>query len=186
MILETEGKRGPKSNFELYVLAIRETKVHGFEARLALFERFLRYLAALPFQMVKANEQTLIKLCAEIFGQPKFMEVLSPPFVYPEVILGLACFVWHCPMAVLADSNVYYPRLYEIFTDSESAQRSAVIRIAIAIEKVTNKSILSLDQITRQHQAIMKTLISQYELRDDGPQPACSSGEKRAFAGERH
>jgi hypothetical protein len=166
-ILAAEQKKGPKGNFKLYVSAIRGIKVRDFEARLRLFERFLGYLAILPIQMIKANEQTLDELCAEVFGNRRFMEILSQPFVLPDVLLGLACFVWHCPMAVLAEGDVYYPRLYEIFRDSESEHRSAVIRIAIAIEKVTNTSILSLIQITKQHQAIMNTLILQYEVRDD-------------------
>jgi hypothetical protein len=93
-------KEGTKNNFELYVL-IKGVKVHNLEAQLTLFESFLRYLATLPLQMVKANKQTLGELCAEIFSQPRFLEVLSQLFVYPGLpassgITQLSC----CPMGV--------------------------------------------------------------------------------------
>jgi hypothetical protein len=42
---------------------------------------------------------------------------LSQPFLHPDGLLGLACFVWHF---LMTDGDVYYPRLYEIFENSES------------------------------------------------------------------
>jgi hypothetical protein len=164
-IVENEKRKGVKGNFTLIATVLQRLTFQDLRQMQQGFSSFLVYVGSLPTEMLHANEKLLVVVCTNVFHQAELLNVLRSQIVSPRLLIGLAAYVWHCPTDVLKSASQYYARLYELFCESESEARSMIIRICVAFEKVTGKTILDLPQISKQHRFLITSLISQYGIR---------------------
>jgi hypothetical protein len=164
VIIERERKRGAKGNFRLLLEAMAELKMDNIHVQLRVARMFLRYLGEIPAEIVRANRVGLEKVCETVLNFPQVFAVLEDRVIHPKTVSGLMHYVWHCPMDILNSAVSYYPRLYALFQELGSDGRFDVVRIAVAIEKVSGESILAVPGITKPHRNAILALISQFEV----------------------
>lgn len=166
IIINQEMKKGPKCNFKRLSLALQNVRIENKEMFDEMFIFYLKALAKLPDASIKANSISICDISSKTFNSASVFTVFDRPIVLPDVVKGFRIFVWHCPMTLLNDSDKYYHRLYEIFKDSDGNVRKQIVGISIAIEKVTDKSILDESDVIPPHKELIQNLIDQYDVYD--------------------
>jgi hypothetical protein len=163
-MIDEEVRKGAKGSFKFVAAAISDLTSRHPQQRLPIFSLFVRYLGAIPPEMITANTTTLGQLSLDTFNDPTLLSILDSPAVGPQTIAGLSRYIWHARSQIPATAADYYSRLYEIFRESESETRSAIIQIALAIEHATTSTILKLPEISNPHRTLITSLISQYTV----------------------
>jgi hypothetical protein len=163
-IVENEQRKCAKGNFTLIANAIKQLNFEDLKQMQQVFSSFLVYVGSLPNELIRANEKLFVGLCHSVFNRVELLIVLNSEIVQQRLLIGLAAYVWHCPIDVLKSASQYYPRLYELFCDAESDTRTVIVQICVAFEKATSQAIQDIPQVTKQHRFLISSLSSQYRV----------------------
>lgn len=162
-IIQNEFKVGPKkSNLQRCLLALTALDP---EMPLELFVNFLNYLGKFTETVIYENEEELSKLCMKHFTSNKYLKFLDASYVLPETIVGFSKIVWCSPQGLLQGADEYLLSLYEIFKNSNGKVRIDIIKIVIAINKVTGTSILDFEEVVEPYRKLISSLIAQFHYQ---------------------
>ena len=165
-IVTREMKAGENCNFVLLSKALCKVEILKANQLSKLFELFLKFIGTLSEQTVQFYNEEISTICVTKFVQPFLFDYVMNEKILPNIVRGLSACIWECPESLLEEADNYYPVLYKQFKQANGELRTKIVRIFMAIEKVTGTSVDSIAEINQTHASIISEMMSQFVIKD--------------------
>lgn len=161
-----EFKKGEKSNLILIADALVQVDFCSIRRIEMVFLDLIKFLSVLSQGKVQRHINEIRRICAH-FTSPQLLKIIEADNVVPDLIFGVAIFVWNCSKVVISGADVYYPRLYSIFKHASGDIREQVILIEMAISKASKKLFVDMDSIPFAHKKLILKIENQFMNSDE-------------------
>lgn len=156
-----EFKKGEKSNLLLIADALVQVDFCSLRRTEIVFADLIKFFSVLSSQKVQRHITEIRRICGH-FTSPQLLNIIDNDNVVPDLIFGVAIFVWNCAKNVIKDGDTFYPKLYSIFKRADGEIREQIVLIEMAISKASEKSFIDLDQIPNAHKILIQKMERQF------------------------
>ena len=154
-----ETKKGNRANCYLIAKALESFEQPAERYEKHLFYTVLLFLYSVSDEYIQKNKKYIDRICCSHFSSPeRSISLLNDNRIRSKLLIGLSKFVWHCEKSLLEGADVYYSNIYKLFCQAKGSQRDALLIIALAIKKATNKSITELQDMLPKHALLFQNI----------------------------